>query len=446
MTNACFNLSVPYQPAAIGPLQLSKEKNKKDQPSTAAASQAPDTPSIADPNQSFSYGIPACRSISLDTGYFELNASSAQARLGQEMFDLITWPIDVGTQNSELGNYGAARWFFWLPEAIAVNYVIYAYLLTVHEFGHAGRIDAFGQESFTGFFHYPEPGVQDNRYFDSPHAYFGYALLHPGEGGFTGIYNDQEGSVSAEQDALISANGVNANVFYGEQLSDQTYTRGQHFLNFFTLGQAQLAAALYVLSENYNSYDTNGGDMAHLAEYYQQQGYDISMRDIAKASKDAFLLSADTYAFGLGNAEYIFKGRIDPVQSWHIGPLRLPNMHSYLMPKGITQKITSGITLGEHLKIPLAVETVIKGDRSVGEEYTLGTNISVDPIYAGAALLSSVRGSTGFDLNAGMRIGRILVSEGLTQFDRDTFFGQRHAPDLSVDKSYEFWARVSWLY
>ena len=315
--------------------------------------------------------------------------------------------------------------------------------MAYHEFGHGGRADALG------YSHYYQLAFSfdDNQHSAELHTYYDLFLaimMNPVIEGASASWNgSMHDHISMDEDAffsaLISANGVNNEMFMASQLSDKNYVRGRGTVfDFLIYHQSKLATFYYARAEEKKVFgDSASGDLSSVQSYYQDQyNLSISLSDLKSYNWVAYFLSAQTWSYFDAISAYILRDdfyfSMGPVNGW-----RLPEVDFYLNPQGPSYKVRSQYELNSSVSIPFAIEYVFLGDRVW--EATLGMQTKWS-----TAITTSTECRLGQQLGFSQTLSvgvadNWTVGVGWIHYSGKNLYGARHTPsferaDLRADE------------
>jgi len=379
------------------------------------------------------------KSISLDSGMGQPN-NRAVGHLGIEMLE------SLGALSDSTGNWAGDSYMGLLlksyTEIYATYYVTSRYALVYHEMGHASRCQAMGASTYYTFLNETTP-----RY-NNVYSYFLAAMSKNYDGGLTWCSG---GAVPATAPADFAAivgvtGGMNNSMYFSEQIEDEIYFNGGHWLWLFPYLSEKMDAANYVsVIQNSTVLAPGTGDPEVIQQFYAGKGYAITLNDMKQASLNSLAGSATAWmllyktlihnddtavrAFDLG----VFDAGGQEVR-W-----RLPDTEMYFTTRGLSYKVRSAFRWGDWY-FPFALETVTKGGS--GSEVSMGV-VKKDK-QSDAPLEYSVM-LIGPNLETYVRWDYLTL--GLSHHHVASLHGERQIMDLTKrNTNQEFWLRVSYYY
>ncbi|RAP24981.1 hypothetical protein DID73_00310 [Candidatus Marinamargulisbacteria bacterium SCGC AG-343-K17] len=371
--------------------------------------------------------------FSIDTGLLDsANSNRAIAQFNLDVMgatnDILRW-THKSSQMSRLVTKGYFIANIFLPYHIGslVN-------LAYHEFGHGGRADALGYN------HYYQLAFSfdDDQHSAKLHTYYDLffaIMMNPFiEGASASYYGEMYDHISSDEQAffsaLISANGVNNEMFLASRLSDQNYDRGRGTIfDFLTYHQSKLAVYGYARSEEKGVFGDSGlGDLSYVQSYYEDQHkLSVSMSDFKSYNLVAYFFSAQTWAYFNAIPDYIYRDEFNfsmaPFNGW-----RLPEVDFYLNPQGPSYLVRSQYEWSSSLSIPFAIEYVFLGDQVL--EYTVGVRSNWSSFlstYTECRLGQQV----GFSQTVSMALtDRWITGIGWIHYSGKNLYGARHIPSF----------------
>jgi hypothetical protein len=244
---------------------------------------------------------------------------------------------------------------------------------------------------------------------------------------------------------------VNNSASYAEAVEDSV-TRGRAgFLSYIGYVRGKTDTADYVnttLALRDAGQATGGGDMELMEEYYDAQGFGVSLKSLRDASNLSRWVSSTHWLLIWSGLRYVVNGSSRVVDPF-LGPWRLPDLSHFLTLSGPSYKIRTGFRFGSAV-IPVEIESVYKG-RSV-MELKVGFE-KYDPDYAS----TSWGVSAWINSKSGLGVGAqseyplapgFLISAGASWLSMKLLEAERNSVDVNSSNSYssELWARVSWIY
>ena len=383
------------------------------------------------------------RDVSVDAAYVRpFQSQRAIAAFGLDMAHATSFLFDL--QNHERIGRGW-RLYSWIALA---DFVLWSpYFHALHEFGHAGRFDAAdgedvvvrhidGETEYTNFF-----------------PYFG-ASIFVREGGYaSATHLSQDAPV--DWSAVITAGGVNAEMYMTEVLEHRLYTRGGHVTYLGPYIRGKLSTLGYILALRDRTLEIEGrevqGDIDELLDYYAGRGYEVSEGELIAASVASLLASQSFYALVAASVDYAdrpYEPGDTRARSIELAGFKLPDTGLYLTRSGPSARVTVGYRIG-NLVVPVSVEHVYEGDRrtdvSAGFWYPLFIGDTV--IAASANGVTAADGAAGGEATLTATTGWGLHLEtGIGAYHRDTLYGRRHTPDATEEIGVELWGAVGFRY
>lgn len=383
--------------------------------------------------------------VSVDTGYIpRLNSNRALAGFGLEFHALGGKTFNF-VSDSVAGEFAAGRALWAFATYYLWDYPTSSWFLAYHEFGHGRALGAVGTQPAYGF-------TGGSASYNNIFSYFGSSLFTLRYGGFaTGVAGwGTPSSLPSDWAGTITAGGVNNSMLFSEAIEEEIYFQDGHIVTSLAYRAGKLDAAHYVNSTQAGASFSGGiGDMANLRNFYQNQGYNISLDDIRNGHYLAAYASFSFWAHLWSVGRYVVKG--DPtVESLEVGGLRLPDFSHYLMRRGLTLKANSGFQNGDRF-FPVSFEYLYKGDTpkfevGLGFREQKSAKGRLQKSYGFRVFINS-HPSLSLKAHKSFSIAPdILLNLGAGYYHIDSFDGERHVPFINVGSAgYELWARLSWI-
>lgn len=371
-------------------------------------------------------------SLSFDSGMIaQSNSSRGIAEFNLDFISttnrLFIWGHDSnGVTRTFLKGYFLMNYFFPYHLGSMIN-------LSYHELGHYNRIIATGQDAYYQVvysFDSGENGPELHNYFDL----FYSILTNPNISGARVVSSGTKYAHltddSSRYNALISANGVNSEMYFSAKLSDRNYSMGQGIIfDYFTYQKAKLSLYEYVKAEEDEVFGSGGGDLTTVRSFYETEyGLDLTYDQLKLYSLASYFTSAQTWAYIGAVRKYFYNDQIYFPVSPTSG-FRLPEVDFYLNMQGPSYQVRSQYEYDDSTSFPFAIEYVFIGEPCI--EYTVGYNKFWTPFFKTKTELR-VGKDVGFsqvfsyDLNYNFRLG-----SGWVHYSGHNLFGARHAPSFA---------------
>jgi hypothetical protein len=238
---------------------------------------------------------------------------------------------------------------------------------------------------------------------------------------------------------IISAGGLNNNVYLAEVISDDLYRRREiHFLEGLTYVSNQLYAALYARGAKEHGDDPYDVEMCWKVLYIP-----ASKTDMQRAGVFSLLLSGTTYRtlYSMWSS-LLHTGR-------QAGPLsvygfRVPDVFPYTTSKGMSCKVVSGYAVRDRISLIFGGEFVLYGKRAM--EMNLGIEHDLGEVWHNLSYKGVLTFGKGINAEVSAKIpvvDRVIVTVGGALYARDSLLGERNATDLRKERSGTIFASVS---
>jgi len=376
------------------------------------------------------------RTFSVNSGLFTSgkrdfgNSNRGVALFAQEIYQAYGCGFDAFFKDNPEKR---SSWAFW--NLIPNYWIAQAAGTMFHEFGHWSRFKSVGVKKPS-----LDIGHKVKGKYHSPVPFFFAMLLkaplkHEGITGDTGdkdftpkdspYYLPHETPTMAAA-LVFSAGGMNNAMRLSSDLSDRLYQGKGHIVEFMPYFRGRLEGWIYgVVEED----DSSGNDIGAMVGYYKDRQLDIRKGTIGTMALTSFFLSASTYSYIMAMYDYDETG--DPVpQPLTFWSIRLPDFESYALREGLSLKIKTGYQINDTLHIPVAVETVVRGNK--GAEVSLGLSKRLESLN-NLALNGYVRFGRALEWGAMLHApvaSRAFVEGGLDSFHVKSYDGQRNIPSL----------------
>ena len=382
------------------------------------------------------------RSFSFDSGYFrERNSDRAWENFGREWVDLNAYALE---QLNAGERWGFSREGEFLLGSTLGLYTMNVYKVSHHEFGHGTRLEALGYRT-----KYRSGATGSTT--RSPWQFFGRRFLDPFNDAYA-VYStsdreftspvrrfvNSDGTLTNDGKILITTGGLNNSMAFAGSLGDRLRERGAaHYGEWLPYTMARLDATFY---------GRGSGDLSDLETYYGNKGVSISKTDMRAANLVGFALSASTWSYLLGAADYA-EGGDAWVKSYSYNGFALPDVENYLTTRGMSWKLSSGYRWDANTYFPFAAEAVLTG---VGQqEVTMGVRHR-NGLWDDSSVDASLRLGRGVGLGLGFtqRISeQWSLSVGWDHFNGRNLHGERNAVSFEDgENSDEIWARLSFIF
>ena len=287
---------------------------------------------------------------------------------GYDVFSYLYWVTD---QKLSLFYRPAGITFrAFLTGLLQYNYHLGLLLgLGYHELGHGTRASAFGYDvSYS-------TEVSERHYFSESYYellkdLFNYSSTVTGAYTHYGKGPAVHPSISlADSNLIISAGGVNNEMYLAKLIEDRFYSRGiTSVYDFFHYLYPKLGVYHYA---SYEKKDPQfQGDLFNVQSFYKSKyNFILSYDDFKRFNGYAILLSSSFWAFIDGWSRYVVKG-FDYIHSYEAFNFRLPDVNLFLTSHGPSYHVQSGYRFSNRLLLPFAIEYVFLGDKQL--EYTFG--------------------------------------------------------------------------
>ncbi len=382
------------------------------------------------------------RTFSFDSGYFrERNSDRAWEHFGREWVDLNAYAVD---QLGLVERWGLSREGEMMLSSALGLYTMNVYKVSHHEFGHGSRLEALGYRT-----KYRSGATGSTT--RSPWLFFGrrffdpfndaYAVYSTSDREFTSPvrrFVNADGTLTNDGNILITAGGLNNSMAFAGSLGDRLRERGAaHYSEWLPYSMARLDATFY---------GRGSGDLSDLSTYYANKGVSLSKTDLRAANVVGYVLSASTWSYLLGAADYANGG--EPwVRSHTHNSFALPDVENYLTTRGMSWKLSSGYRWDANTYFPFAAEAVLTG--AGRQEYTLGVRHR-NGLWDDSAVDASLRlgRSVGFGLGFTQRLSeQWSITLGWDHFNGRNLHGERNAVSFEDgESSDEIWARLSFIF
>jgi hypothetical protein len=381
--------------------------------------------------------------LTLSTAYFENLYTNRQLiifpleilRLGVRAEDFFHMGTSLGTFLWRLGE-------FWVNFCLSTDY---------HETGHGLRAKAFGYD----YAMHVEAGKgnspPNNKNFFMFFIYALFPFRNPVSATsfekYSRTYKTIDGTrVEKEgrrEDAVISAGGINNNVYCAERLSEEIYERGTLS---FAEGSVYFLSALYgPIYRGLEKMGMEGGDPVQVGECWKDTGIPATKVDIGKGALIATALSSTTY-YMLYTTWCSLWGQ-QPGRPFSIGGFRVPDVFSYIMSKGVSYRVVSAYALREDMQFLFGIEWISSGLFAMELHAGAKGSFGDEGHKVGYKLVFTC--GEGFDVEGNMDFSlfeHISVGFGGGLYARKSLLGERHAQDLRKEYSSDVFLSISFRY
>lgn len=358
-----------------------------------------------------------------DDGVKALETNRALADFGVELFQAHSFLFDQLTHTRSFDETILFRGALFKLDALVNTYLSWTYLTAFHEQGHAARFTSRGLGGTS---------------FDGPNNFFGYWLSRFEEP-LSGMTRGAP-PLNVNDDIIIAAAGVNNEMRFAGQISDQMYFSKGHVTDWTPYFWGKVSSLLYTKD------DMGGSDFSALLADYRFKGYDIDRKDIDTGNILSIALSSSTWRYAYGILAYL--GSNDTVvQSWEVGGFRIPDLEAYINRRGQSYKIKSGYRVDDNFLIPFSLEFIAKGDDQV--EVTVGARKRFRqlPKWSFGADLHVSRGVGSSVYIAAKPYKHFQWMLGMDQHNINTFHGERNMTTTKPRTiGYEVWTKLSLVY
>ena len=385
------------------------------------------------------------RTFSLDTGYIPiLTSARAFWQFGLEFEHFGNWIFDLVDEKTFIGGnpatrllWGAAIYFGWA-------YPQESFFVSNHEMGHGARSVAQGGS----------PSYSWNNSSQSHGNIFTFFLEgFTTSGGAVTTTPPFSASIILPDNysVAVTAAGVNNSQLYSEYLEDEAYYNSGHIMHWigYVRGKMDLYRYSRATEVGGNFGVAGAGDISNMLTSYSGFGYSIDTSDLKTGSLVSRLASFTHWAYVYSAIRYIVNG--DPnVNSLEIGAVRLPDVSHYLLRRGISYKIRSGLNFKD-VFIPFAVEMVYKGDKALELSGAYRKVKKLAGSRSGAfeigATLNTV-GGFGVKISSDFAVSNAaIMSLGGSVYHPNSFEGERNIARLvATGLGIEAWTRFSFVY
>jgi len=382
------------------------------------------------------------RTLSFDSGYFrERNSDRAWEQFGREWVDANAYALEQLNAGERWGFSREGE--FMLGTALGL-YTMNVYKVSHHEFGHGSRLEGLGYRT-----KYRSGATGSTT--RSPWLFFGRRFLDPFNDAYA-VYStsdreftspvrrfvNADGTLTNDGKILITTGGLNNSMAFAGSLGDRLRERGAgHYSEWLPYTMAKIDATFYGRGD---------GDLSDLETYYSNKGVSISKTDMRAANLVSFALSASTWSYLIGAADYTQGGR-PWVKSYTYNGFALPDVENYLTTRGMSWKLSSGYRWDAHTYFPFSAEAVLSGAGQ--QEYTLGMRHR-NGLWHDSAVDASLRlgRGVGFGLGFTQRLSeQWSLTLGWDHYNGRNLHGERNAVSFEDgESSDEIWARISFIF
>ena len=382
------------------------------------------------------------RSFSFDSGYFrERNSDRAWENFGRERVELNAYALE---QLNASERWGVSREGEFLLGSGLGLYTMNVYKVSHHEFGHGTRLEALGyrtkyRSGSTGSTSRSAWQFFGRRFLDPFND--AYAIYSTSDRKFTSPvrrFVNADGTLTNDGKILITTGGLNNSMAFAGSLGERLRERSAaHYSEWLPYTMARLDATFY---------GRGSGDLSDLATYYGNKGVRVSRTDMRAANLLGYALSASTWSYLLGAADYA-EGGDAWVRSHSYNSFALPDVENYLTTRGMSWKLSSGYRWDANTYFPFAAEAVLSGAGQ--QEYTLGARHR-NGLWDDSSMNASLRFGRG--LGIGLGVSQRLseqwsLSVGWDHFNGRNLHGERNAVNFEDgENSDEIWARLSFIF
>lgn len=372
------------------------------------------------------------REFYFSTGYLTAAASNESIGLfNLQLLQVTTIP----------GNYVNDGFNFLMPTAdnwtkgslrlltgVGTWYLIDKYLqwplsIAYHEFGHGTRGIAAGFAARYDF------NLAPGTYYDNYFNYLWQAARQPVTGGTTSYtYTGQFAYQPPNWNHIITAGGVNNEMYQTELIANEMFWRKAHFLYLPIYASGKQASKRYMSALDPDTDTTKRGDLTNILDYYAKQGYGVTRADINAAAERSIYLSSGTYLLLWSAVKYVLTG--NPYITSEFFGFRTPELLSYHARNGLTHKVLAGYRW-RNWHFPVSYEWVIKGD----QQHELG--LDARRLFENVVIFGGVILGRGVGANAGMEyklyslsFADAVLKVKLTYHNVQTFEGERNIRSL----------------
>ncbi|MDR1267504.1 MAG: hypothetical protein LBJ70_03975 [Holosporales bacterium] len=302
---------------------------------------------------------------------------------------------------------------FWINFSFSTGY---------HEIGHGLRLRAFG------YGYQLHPDARKDVSFSKDENLFKFLFyrlftLYPIS---STAYDPQyTASPSPKIQCLLSAGGMNNNVYFAERLSQEIYRRQSLS---FSEGCVYTLSTLYgPIYKQLEKMGLQGGDPTKVGNAWKKLGVLATGRDIERGGLIAFALSSTTYYM-----LYATWKSGEDVKPFHLWGFRPPDVFSYSTSKGVSYRLVSECRLSENSWVLFGGERVFHG--TAATEFHVGVEKTLEILPCSWKTVFTF--GEGFDLESALHIPIfdilvLKISGGI--YASKSLLGERMSPNLKKE-------------
>jgi len=327
----------------------------------------------------------------------------------------------------------------WLLRGLGLL-TMHAFSTAFHEIGHGLRGKSFGYD-------YMLLGNKDDKAtFSKKEEFFSYFAKQLVNSKRAACRFEASTAFTAEQDVIMSAGGMNNEMFFAENLSDQLCDKKSlNWLESFALVYSRVSPAIYATQAK-----KSGDDPYNVQECYEKLGVSVKKNRITTAGVISLLLSSSTYS--------ILKGIFDSVGNnsapykatpFTLYGFRLPDVFSYVTSKGISYKLVSGYNINSTFDVIFGIEQVCHGKSETEVNFGVKARLGSKFYNTTCRLVATV--GKGFNLEGDLSVpihDKIRINVGAATYTGDSLLGERHSTNIKKDKkrSHNVFVSLSYVY